>query len=106
MGPYDSTLQMFVQKPQPIDMSRLSFMRWLAEQGKLEHPMAGPSSGPLVGAEGGRITSGLPTASAFSRFRDRATKVTADSEGWLIDGVTPEVRSEAVLTMEPVRFRR
>ena len=44
MGSYDSTLQMFVQKPQPIDMSRLSFMRWLAEQGKLEHPMAGPSS--------------------------------------------------------------
>jgi hypothetical protein len=49
MGPYDSTLQMFVQTPQPIDMSRLSFMRWLAEQGKLEHRVAGPPSGPLVG---------------------------------------------------------
>jgi len=48
MGPYDSTLQMFVQTPQPIDMSRLSFMRWLAEQGKLEHRVAGPPSGPLV----------------------------------------------------------
>jgi len=49
MGPYDSALQMFVQTPQPIDMSRLSFMRWLAEQGRLEHRVAGPSSGPLVG---------------------------------------------------------
>jgi hypothetical protein len=48
MGPYDSTLQMFVQTPQPIDMSRLTFMRWLAEHGKLEHHIAGPSSGPLV----------------------------------------------------------
>lgn len=49
MEPYDSALQMFVQTPQPIDMSRLSFMRWLAEQGRLEHFIAGPSSGPLVG---------------------------------------------------------
>ena len=49
MGPYDSTLQMFVQTPQPIDMSRLTFMRWLAENGRLEHRIAGPSSGPLVG---------------------------------------------------------
>ena len=48
MGPYDSTLQMFVQTPQPIDMSRLSFLRWLAEHGRLEHRIAGPSSGPLV----------------------------------------------------------
>lgn len=48
MGPYDSTLQMFVQTPRQIDMSRLAFMRWLAEAGKLEHPAAGPSSGPLL----------------------------------------------------------
>lgn len=49
MGPYDSSLQMFVQTPRPVDMSRLSFMRWLAEHGRLEHRVAGPSSGPLVG---------------------------------------------------------
>ena len=48
MGPYDSSLQMFVQSPRPIDMTRLTFMRWLAEQGRLEHHIAGPSSGPLV----------------------------------------------------------
>jgi hypothetical protein len=34
-------------------MSRLSFMRWLAEQGKLEHRIEGPSSGALVGQEAG-----------------------------------------------------
>lgn len=48
MGPYDSALQMFVQTPRPIDMSRLTFMRWLAEQGRLEHRIAGPVSGPLA----------------------------------------------------------
>ena len=48
MGQYDSTLQMFVQTPHPIDMSRLTFLRWLAEHGRLEHRIAGPSSGPLV----------------------------------------------------------
>ena len=56
MGPYDSTLQMFVQTPQPIDMTRLTFLRWLAENGRLEHRIAGPSSGPLVGQQG------VPTA--------------------------------------------
>jgi hypothetical protein len=54
MGPYDSTLQMFVQPPTAIDMSRLAFMRWLAEQGRLEHQIAGPSSGALVGQAGAR----------------------------------------------------
>jgi hypothetical protein len=52
-GPYDSTLQMFVQTPHPIDMSRLTFLRWLAENGRLEHQIAGPSSGPLVAQRGG-----------------------------------------------------
>ena len=56
MGPYDSTLQMFVQTPQPIDMSRLTFLRWLAENGRLEHRIAGPSSGPLVGPSIARAT--------------------------------------------------
>ena len=56
MGPYDSTLQMFVQTPQPIDMSRLTFLRWLAENGRLEHRIAGPSSGPLVDQPSARAT--------------------------------------------------
>ncbi len=56
MGSYDSTLQMFVQTPQPLDMSRLTFLRWLAENGRLEHRIAGPSSGPLVGQTNARTT--------------------------------------------------
>ena len=48
MGKYDGSLQMFVQTPCEIDMTRLSFMRWLAEAGRLEPHVAGPSSGPLA----------------------------------------------------------
>lgn len=47
MGRYDSTLQMFVQEPRDLDLRRLSFLRWLGERGRLEHDIAGPSSGPL-----------------------------------------------------------
>jgi hypothetical protein len=50
MGNYDTALQMFVQTPRPVDMSRLSFMRWLAEHDRLEHRIEGPSSGALVAA--------------------------------------------------------
>jgi hypothetical protein len=62
MGPYDSTLQMFVQTPQPIDMSRLTFLRWLAENGRLEHRIAGPSSGPLVGQPTARAAAEVTIA--------------------------------------------
>lgn len=54
MGQYDSSLQMFVQTPREVDMTRLAFMRWLAEANRLEHRIAGPSSGPLVGDSTGR----------------------------------------------------
>lgn len=47
-GRYDSTLQMFVQETRELDMSRLVFLRWLGEQGRLEHEIAGPSCGPLA----------------------------------------------------------
>ena len=47
MGPYDSSLQMFVQTPREIDMTRLNFMRWLAEQGRLEQRVHGAVSGAL-----------------------------------------------------------
>jgi hypothetical protein len=51
LGQFDGSLQMFVQAADGIDMRRLSFLRWLAEEGKLEHAVAGPPSGPLcIGA--------------------------------------------------------
>lgn len=46
---YDSALQMFVQEPRAVNLDRLAFLRWLGERGKLEHEIAGPPSGPLVG---------------------------------------------------------
>lgn len=49
-GRYDGSLQMFCDEPKPIDLNRLGFLRYLAEQGKLEHAVAGPPSGPLVDA--------------------------------------------------------
>ena len=48
MPSYDGTLQMFVHAPKDVDMRRLVFMRWLAEHGKLEHAIAGASSGPFA----------------------------------------------------------
>jgi hypothetical protein len=64
MGPYDSALQMFVQTPRTVDMSRLIFMRWLAEHGRLEHHIAGPSSGPLVAQQESLKVPDLPVAAA------------------------------------------
>ncbi|HEY7065095.1 MAG TPA: hypothetical protein VII06_26705 [Chloroflexota bacterium] len=47
---YDGDLRMFRETPQPVDMARLRFLRWLAERGRLEHPAAGPPSGELATA--------------------------------------------------------
>jgi hypothetical protein len=38
---------MFVEDACEPDMSRLRFLRWLAEHRQLEHQVAGPSSGAL-----------------------------------------------------------
>lgn len=46
---YDGDLQMFVQASRDPDAERLRFLRWLAEQGRLEHDVAGPAGGPLAG---------------------------------------------------------
>ena len=100
MGQYDSTLQMFVQTPQPIDMSKVSFMRWLAEQGKLEHEIAGPSSGPLVSSpEGGQAVS---VAAALRRNVMGIPAQTADRGGWFPDGQTSGFPEGG----QPIRFRR
>ena len=51
---YDGTLQMFVEDAREPDMSRLRFLRWLAEHSELEHEIAGPSSGDLVVSQSDR----------------------------------------------------
>jgi hypothetical protein len=42
---YDPALQMFVQPPAQADLDHLRFLRWLAENDRLEHPIAGDSCG-------------------------------------------------------------
>jgi hypothetical protein len=46
-GTYDSNLQMFCETPREPDMAKLSFLRWLAEAGRLEHPTYGAPAGAL-----------------------------------------------------------
>jgi hypothetical protein len=50
LGRYDGSVQMFVEEPREVDVSRLRFMRWLVEQGKLEHTPAGPPWGEFATA--------------------------------------------------------
>ena len=40
---------MFVEDSRELDLRRLTFLRWLVEHDRLEHPAIGPSSGDLAG---------------------------------------------------------
>ena len=60
-GAYDGTLQMFVEQPRSIDIGRLRFLRWLAEQDRLEHPVAGPAP-TAISRSGGDWDDGPPLA--------------------------------------------
>ena len=42
---YDGELQMFCDVTHEANLEALRFMRWLVEQGRLEHDAAGPPSG-------------------------------------------------------------
>jgi hypothetical protein len=61
-GPYDNALQMFVHEPREPDIRLLRFLRWLAEEGKLEHAIAGPSAGRYAVPEHGVAKSAYSTA--------------------------------------------
>ncbi len=45
---FDGELEMFREAPRPPSLAHLRFLRWLAEQGRLEHAPAGVSSGALA----------------------------------------------------------
>ncbi len=45
---FDGDLKMFRESGGPVNLDRLRFLRWLVEQGRLEHLPAGPSSGPFA----------------------------------------------------------
>jgi hypothetical protein len=52
IGRYDGALEMFVEAPHDPDMNNLRLLRWLAENGRLEHPIVGPASGELASTPG------------------------------------------------------
>jgi hypothetical protein len=49
-APYDGDLQMFCDATHEPSREVLLFMRWLAERGRLEHAVAGPSTGEYADA--------------------------------------------------------
>ena len=51
---YDGDLEMFCEAPKVINVAHLRFLRWLIEQGRLEHLPAGPPSGELAAVGGVR----------------------------------------------------
>lgn len=63
VGRYDTALQMFVEEPRDPDMNRLTFLRWLIENNRLEHPVVGPASGEFVVAAAQAEIAQLPLAS-------------------------------------------
>jgi hypothetical protein len=63
VGRYDSALQTFVEEPGELDLRRLTFLRWLVEHGRLDHPASGPASGELVAVTVEDAIIGLPLAS-------------------------------------------
>ena len=48
IGKYDTALQMFREDQKLVRLPHARFMRWLAEQGRLEHPAYGPPSGHVA----------------------------------------------------------
>ena len=46
---YDGDLQMFRVEAHEPSREALQFLRWMAEQGRLEHEVSGPSSGEYAG---------------------------------------------------------
>ncbi len=47
---YDGELQMFCVAAQEPAREKLLFMRWMVEQGRLEHGVAGPPAGEYAEA--------------------------------------------------------
>ncbi len=45
IGQYDAQLQMFCEPAREPDVAKLRFLRWLIEEGKLEHATCGEPAG-------------------------------------------------------------
>jgi hypothetical protein len=53
---YDGELQMFCEPAHEVDLAKLRFLRWLIDEGKLEHAASGPPDGEYAELE--RLISG------------------------------------------------
>jgi hypothetical protein len=47
-GQYDKELQMYCDAVREVNFEQLRFLRWLAEQGKLEHETFGQPTGEFA----------------------------------------------------------
>ena len=45
---FDGDLQMFRERPKPVNLAHLRFLRWLIEQGRLDDLPAQPPGGELT----------------------------------------------------------
>ncbi|HEY7065132.1 MAG TPA: hypothetical protein VII06_26890 [Chloroflexota bacterium] len=54
---YDGDLEMFCEAPRAINVGHLRFLRWLIEQGRLEHLPAGPPCGAFTAGDPARPLS-------------------------------------------------
>lgn len=45
---YDAALHQFREGQKVVRLNHAKFLRWLAEQGRLEHPAYGPPSGHVA----------------------------------------------------------
>jgi hypothetical protein len=63
VGRYDTALQMFVEETREPDLRQLTFLRWLVENNRLEHPVVGPATGELVVVPAQTDIAELPLAS-------------------------------------------
>lgn len=87
IGRYDTDLQMFVEPPKPINVSRLLFQRWLAQNGRAEHFPEGPPSGEVAAAI--VIKSNKPIEQAIREaLRPRSIREQATTE--VINGETTD----------------
>lgn len=48
IGSFDRDLAMFREQPKVVRLNHALFLRWLADQGRLEHEVAGPPSGHVA----------------------------------------------------------
>ncbi len=76
---YDKDLQMFAETPKEPNPGKLAFYRWMAEEGRLEHPVSGDPIGPFVDLVNGYTKPNQENGADFRRVTVQSTRT--ESEG-------------------------